>query len=488
MFSKGQSNKIKQLGVFIHPAGIARCSGRLDNASELTYTEKYPIILPKNDYVTQLLISEKHEALHHAWTSHTLSELRRRYWVIQGRSQVKKVLGQCTKCRRTRGKAYRLPDPPPLPDFRVQRQEPFATTGLDYLGPLYVKQPNKRDVTKVWICLYTCAVTRAIHLETVTDMTATQFLQCLRRFMAICGKPSLILCDNAKQFHTTERVFNKLWAEATENDEVQDVCSGQQISWKFTVELAPWMGGFYERMVALVKTALRQTLQSARITAEELQTVCYEVAAVLNTRPLTYCEDDASDIPLSPADLIQRRNSQFPALQGLAQGPADEDFVPAPATQKVLILQWRRTQQVLNALWNKWRTAYLQTLKDRAWRPGKRNTTSQEPKIGTVVLIKDDLPRGRWQVGKIVALHDSRDRSCRSAKLVLPNKKTLNRPIRLLYPIELSADTEAPTDDNTNRPPRRVQPPRRAKAPPQVEESESSDDSEGDAASVGLAQ
>ena len=80
---------------------------------------------------------------------------------------------------------------PPWPKERVVEALPFEYTGLDYFGPLYIKQYTNDDTPvykKVWVCLFTCMVVRAIHLELVEDMSANEFLLCLCHFMA-CGVP-----------------------------------------------------------------------------------------------------------------------------------------------------------------------------------------------------------------------------------------------------------------------------------------------------------
>ena len=79
-----------------------------------------------------------------------------------------------------------MPAMPPWPKERVTEAQPFEYTGLDYFGPLYVKQYNQIPgqenhecvCKKVWICLFTCMVIRAVHLELIDDMSADQFLLC----------------------------------------------------------------------------------------------------------------------------------------------------------------------------------------------------------------------------------------------------------------------------------------------------------------------
>ena len=96
------------------------------------------------------------------------------------------------------GKPYNTPRPPPLPSFRVEEAPPFSFTGVDFAGPLYIKSID--GTQKVWICLYTCCVARAVHLELVPDLSTPAFLQSLKCFTSRRGLPSKIVSDNGKTF------------------------------------------------------------------------------------------------------------------------------------------------------------------------------------------------------------------------------------------------------------------------------------------------
>ena len=64
-----------------------------------------------------------------------------------------------------------------------------------------------------------------------------------------------------------------------------------------------------------------------------------------------------------------------------------------------------------------------------------------------MVLLKDDLPRGVWRMGKISELIPSQDGKFRAAKVFLPTKKVLKRPLNLLYPLECSNSQEVEQDE-----------------------------------------
>ncbi len=106
---KDKMNNLKsQLGIFIDKDGLLRCRGRLDNA-DVSDEAKTPLLLPKQDTFTQLIVERVHKRLLYSGVSHTLSQIRHTYWIPQGRSTVKTVLKRCILCRRHEGGPYKGP-------------------------------------------------------------------------------------------------------------------------------------------------------------------------------------------------------------------------------------------------------------------------------------------------------------------------------------------------------------------------------------------
>ena len=69
---------------------------------------------------------------------------------------VKRVLKRCVVYRNVEGKPYGLPSLPDLPPFTVADDPPFTNVGLDFAGPLFVRETSERSL-KVYILLFTCA-------------------------------------------------------------------------------------------------------------------------------------------------------------------------------------------------------------------------------------------------------------------------------------------------------------------------------------------
>jgi len=81
------------------------------------------------------------------------------------------------------------------------------STAVDSAGPLYIRSKRVSDSSKVWLCLFTCCVTRTVHLELVFDLSAVTFV---RSFCARKGLPSRFLLDNAKAFEAAAKAIDAM--------------------------------------------------------------------------------------------------------------------------------------------------------------------------------------------------------------------------------------------------------------------------------------
>ena len=273
----------KQFCIYKGVDGLWRSKGRFGH-SQLPAATVDLIFLDKTHPLTGLIVKDCHERVMHSGVRNTLTELRSKYWLVQARQLIKKFIHQCTVCRKAEGQPYRGPPAPPLPSFRVSEVPAFTYTGLDFAGPLNIKDHASSGQHKVWLCLFTCCVVRAVHLDLVPVMTAESFLCCFRRFTSRRGFPVKLLSDNAKTFKSAEHEITSI----LNNPIVQRHFVDMSIDWRFNIERAPWWGGVFERMIQSTKRCIRKTIGKARLTYDELITVLAEVEMILNSRPLSY--------------------------------------------------------------------------------------------------------------------------------------------------------------------------------------------------------
>ena len=112
------------------------------------------------------------------------------YWVCKGRQYVKKIIQSCGACKRYLAQTFGTTVPSKLPAFRVKVSRSFANVGVDFAGPLYVKEG--KGTKKVYVALFKCSVTKAVHLELTGSMKVESFIQTLRRFITRRGVPEML--------------------------------------------------------------------------------------------------------------------------------------------------------------------------------------------------------------------------------------------------------------------------------------------------------
>ncbi|KRY26942.1 hypothetical protein T01_15472 [Trichinella spiralis] len=420
-----EHSRISQLDPYLDERGVLRAGGRLVN-SDLPASMQHPAVLPGNHDLTRGLIRRCHQRQLHAGVEQTLASLRQHYWVLKGRSQVKRVTRECLVCRRATARPAQ-PRMATLPRDRVVEAPAFSQVGMDFAGPLYVRVGRKTTSPR-YVCLITCMVTRAVHLELVPQMTTVRVLQVLRRFMARRGRPKIIQSDNFRSFKRAAAEFGQLW-QSIDVDRVQRELVGHRIHWKFIPDRAPWMGGYWERLVRSVKESLRKVLGQALLDDCELQTILCEVEACLNARPLTFVNDGPGDPqPLSPFQLLTgRQYVDLPAVES-----QDPEWRPRDHVNPQWENRWRYRQRLMARWWRRWRSTYIASLLPRnKWR-----NNGVGPKINDLVLIlEDSRPRTRCPLGVVIQLFPGQDGVSRAAR-IRTSTSEITRPVAKLVVLE----------------------------------------------------
>ncbi|XP_055924398.1 uncharacterized protein LOC129956503 [Argiope bruennichi] len=202
-------------------------------------------------------------------------------------------------------------------------------------GPLFLKDK------KSWVLIFTCAVYRAVHFELVTAASTDVFLMAFRRFVSRRGRCTTIYCDNGSNFVGAANYLKQLdW------NRIQKYGAINSIGWKFNPPTAAWWGGWWERLIRILKDLLKKVLGQARLNYEEMITVLADCERVINSRPLTYiCEEEAIK-PISPSMFIQDvHECNLPDIDAVEQNSVSNRF--------------KYRQAVLKDLRNRFRSEYL---------------------------------------------------------------------------------------------------------------------------------
>ena len=430
---------VSQFGLFLDDQHILRCKGRVNNAA-IPESSKNPVLLPSRHNFCDLIVEDVHKKIAHSGIRQTLVTLRERFWVLRGREAVKRNLKKCVTCQRHEGIAFKPPSAPDLPTERVSIEPPFTFTGLDFAGPLYVRSEGEKvssqskETNKVFVCLFTCASTRAVHLELTQGLSVQSFLMVFRRFASRRGLPSMLISDNAKTFRSASKEIQAL----SRSQDVLGHLANNRVTWTFIMERAPWWGGFWERLIKLIKRCLKKIVGRSTLTLEELNTVLIEIEAVINARPITYVYDDEESVsyPLTPSQLISGRQ--------ITPMPNTEHF-EIVSTNNILTKRAKHQRRVLQQFTCQWRREYLLSLRENATCKSKSKSNRANISVGDIVLVKSDsTKRAFWKIARVEELLESKDGRIRAARVKVANVKrnpvSLRRVIQHLVPLEVKAE------------------------------------------------
>ena len=130
---------------------------------------------------------------------------------------------------------------------------------------------------------------------------------------------------------------------------------------------------------------------------------------------LVYMGDDInSGIILTPAHFLSL-NPNVGLSNFAREDEHDTSFRTKVNSTENLILIRKKGLKHLEKSWQLWRDDYLLNLRERTQTKLKspRVQTSPTAKVGHIVLMKDNLPRGCWRIGRITELIRSRNQQVR---------------------------------------------------------------------------
>ena len=390
-----RKSKLAGLQPMIDQDGLIRVGGRLDKA-DLPYEFKHPVVLPKDHPLTLLILRHCHHDNLHAGSALMQSVLRQHgFWVIRAKQQCRSTVRKCVPCARQRAETLTqvMAD---LPKDRLKAGYPFQIVGVDYAGPLEVKQIHGKSHKhwKIYVAVFVCFSTKAVHLEPVRDLTAEAFIGAFRRFCSIRGRPSCVYSDNATNFQGAAKELQALKALETDPEVINDL-SSHGVTWKFIPSGSPHHGGLWESAVKSMKHHMIRVIGNNVLTFDQLDTLLCQISACMNSRPLHPQSTDPEDFSyLTPGHfLIMRAPLSLP----------DPDVT---SLQENRLSLWQNIQQKLQNFWKAWKDDYLHTLQQRnKWQGDKVNV-----KLGDICIIKDENHKPhQWKMARIIATHPGSD-------------------------------------------------------------------------------
>ena len=339
----------------------------------------------------------------------------------------------------------------PLPNIRIDNPEPWRNVGVDYLGPIVCSHDCSEEGGpshvgclhpkrfKVWLAVFTCLHTRAIHVEAVKSCTTAEFLMAFRKLVGRNGRPLVFYSDQAKNFKAADKQLRQLLSQGMTPVYNEHFGSSCPIEWKFSTETAPWANGCTERLVGIFKKQLKIMLQKYIMTLKQLETIVIEVTGSVNERPLGVIREGSEDSQIT-SNLLQ---------YGRALNP-----LRTPSTTVMSNMQcsdmWVQRKKVLAHFRSRWQADYLSTLSiNKKWLEGDQTVI----KPGDVVILRPEtLEKGQWRLARIMDIHKNLDGIVTTASVRLPSGVVFTRTLRQIALLESSCtrleQTEPVTEES----------------------------------------
>ena len=147
-----------------------------------------------------------------------------------------------------------------LPRDRTKPVRPFSIAGIDYAGPFLIKDGKLRNRTyiKAYVCIYVCFVSRAVHIELVTDLSTDAFLNSLKRFVARRGMCTTLYSDNATNFKGANNEIASIMKNIHKDKGFRDFLDAKKIKWQFIPARTPHFGGIWEARSKISKSTFKK--------------------------------------------------------------------------------------------------------------------------------------------------------------------------------------------------------------------------------------
>ena len=189
-----------------------------------------------------------------------------------------------------------------MPLERVVESFIFSNTGLDYCGLFYINDSSSQE-NKVYVAIFICFETEAVHSESVNSLTKHDCLDAVKRFCAKRGLPKAFYSDNSMTFMGSagKNEFQKLMMNKEFTETVSTFTNDNSFSWYPIPPRAPNFGGLWEAAVKSMKRLFFRTVGKTRLQFHQFLTVLTQIEVILNSRPLVTPSNDVNDaLSLTP--------------------------------------------------------------------------------------------------------------------------------------------------------------------------------------------
>lgn len=412
-----KENRLFKISPRFDSHGILRATTRLphneENEINFGYDRIFPIILPKRHPLTELAILKYHVDNKHMCENNVISALLSRFYIPCIRWIVKQTIKErCAYCIKYNARPA-IPMMGDLPSYRLAHHvPPFSYCIADIAGP--IKVVNARNCSaKRYIFVYSCLTTRALHLELIERLDSNSTLLALQNTINLRGAPLRIVADNGRNFIGAANIITRQCEEWNKKLLGSGIIS-TPIEFDFGPARAPHRQGSVERMVGLVKTAIKNINNMMQNKVGHyndftLKAILLEVVGIMNNRPLSVKNTlDAYNEFITPNSFLLGR----------------QNFQEVPKTvrsAKSIEKYWEDIRELTAILWEKWLKSYLpEILMREKW------INKVEPlKIGDIIVTADPSIVNSWRMGRIIDAKLGSNGQVREVVIILGKKDAI---------------------------------------------------------------
>ena len=299
-----KAGKYKRLCPHLRKDGIYVVGGRATRWMEMSYNKSEVILLPQEHRFSHLYA----EYVHNRGVSTTASKIRSKFWITKLLKMTKSIKYNCIICRKL-DKKLSEQVMGELPEERLKPSPAWHCTAIDLFGPFKIKDEVRKQTTgKAYGVIFNCLRTRAVYLDLTADYSTEKFLMVLRRFVS-SGYPFKLYSDNGPQLVAANKELKRV-TKGWDWEELTAFGNMESFQWEFTTADAPWQNGVSEALVKSVKRAIAAAIHESILTFSELQTVLFEIANLINERPIGRHPTSPDDgTYLCPNDLLLGRST-----------------------------------------------------------------------------------------------------------------------------------------------------------------------------------
>lgn len=418
-----QNHSLAQVDIKNDDTSLIKVQGRVRDQTTRKPRELIP--LSTKSPLTKLFIREEHSRLNHPSTSVLLSILAQTYYIPAVKKLLKFISRTCPTCRRSNNQAAQQ-QLGLLPSFRTTPAvSAFTHTGIDFAGPFVMKEGSVRKPIKlkIYICLFICLKTKALHIETCRTLETNEFMSKFQKFCNLRGTPLEVFTDNGMNFVGAANELQEIQQLLDRSKEqIINNANRQNIRWHFIPARTPHFGGIWEAGIKAAKKQLQRVISPHLLRQDELEVLLSDVSAILNSRPICKLETTEleEDFILTPGHFITGRNIKVPPQ-------------PLPSQTKITNLRrWQLVRRLTQDFWDAWIGCYLPSLQARTkWLKKQDNID-----IDDIVFVKDLTLQhnGRWPLARVIKTYPGTDDLVRTVDIHCNGsiyKRSIDRLIKL---------------------------------------------------------